>query len=723
MNWKRSMRLSWLVTALVALPTVAVPALGQRPASGSIAGRVIDIASGEPLAAANIVVEGTVLGAAADANGRFSIRGLTPGKYTLLVSMIGYRTERPQVEIYPSSQINVEIRLRQTVINFNPVVVTASKRSQRLETSTSSIEMLSGQEIEARNHFVLNDALAEVPGVNFMEESINIRGSSGYSRGIGSRVSVLVDGVPVNSVDMDGTDWNILPVLAVDRAEVVKGALSALYGSDATGGVVNLVTQTPSSHPTTRIFAIAGAYDKPYTDTFKWTDRLLRYDGLELSHSRRFGRLGLFASVGRHESTGYRQNGHYQRTKVSGKVTYSFGNASRLTLFGTWIKEKRGEFIQWLDQNHPFLVPESDFNNRVNLNHVFVYARYDWPLSSRLLLHLRSSLNSALLGNQFAISGEFNPGQGFGNEIQITYLPPGHVVTLGGSYRYAKADSKFWQGLHEENAYALYLQDEANLFLPNLNLTVGARLDRHTISNIEEQQLNPKIGLNYRPFAGTTLRGSVGKGFRYPSVVERFVKINFGGFNIVENRELRPETAWTKEVSVRQHLNRDWFVEASVFQNDYKDFIQAVADASGTVQFQNVNKARIRGIELATRGAWLRGLFSLWAGLTLIDPKDLETGRTLIYRRKVVLNLLPSVNVGPVEIGARYLYGSRVDEVEIYPLDQRVPQKQLDSFLTWRWGNFEISFEVRNLLNYHYTQIERNMREIRNLRTVLRANF
>jgi iron complex outermembrane receptor protein len=730
-----------LLASLVAVTSAA----GQAPRTGAIVGRVVDGDTGEPLPGANLFLEGTVLGAAADRQGRFRIRRVPSGRHILVASMIGYKTERLSIEVRAGEATSLQIILRQSPIDFDPIVVTASKRSQRLGTISSSVSILSGEEIQARNRFRLDDALAEVPGVNFMEETINVRGSSGYSRGIGSRVSVLVDGIPVNSVDMDGTNWDILPILAIERVEVVKGALSALYGSDATGGVVNLITQSPSSKPITRIFGVAGVYDQPYTDVFKWTDRLLRYDGIEVSHSRRFGRLGVTAVVGRHESTGYRENGHYQRTKVSGKLSYDFANASRLTLFGTWIKEKRGEFIQWRDQNHPFQVPRTDINNRIKLNHLFVYARYDWPIHSKLLLRFRSSLNSALLGNQFAISGEFKPGQGFENEVQMIYMPPGHVLTLGGTYRYANSESKFWQGRHNENAFSFYVQDEAKLVqglrlnlwpgaldrlvngllrvLEEANYTIGLRFDRHVISDISEQQLNPKLGLNYQPTENTTVRASLGKGFRYPSVVERFVDVDFGGFNIIENRDLRPEIAWTRDISIRQNLTQRWFVELSLFQNSYRDLIQAVADASGTVQFQNVSRARIRGLEVSTRGSWWNDRFSLWAGLTLLDPKDLESGRTLIYRRKVVVSAVPTLRIGSFELGARYLYGSRVEEVEIYPLDQRVPQKQLDARLTYRLRGLELSLEVRNVLNYHYTHIERNMREIRNLRTVVRAAF
>lgn len=731
---------------LLLILAVSVPsAPGQASGTGRIVGRVLDRDNDAPLAGANLILAGTVLGAAADADGRFRIVRVPPGTYTLLASVIGYKTEKRQVLVEPGSTVSVVISLQQSPIDFNPVVVTASKRSQTLETTSSSVSILTGEEMLARGRFRLDDALAEVPGVNFMEETINIRGSSGYSRGIGSRVSVLVDGIPVNSVDLDGTDWDILPVLAIQRAEVVKGALSALYGSDATGGVVNLITVDPTATPRTRVYAIAGVYDRPYTDVFKWTNRLLRYDGLELSHSRSWGRLGLYAALGRHESTGYRQNGHYQRTKLAAKLTYRFNNAARLTLFGTWIKEKRGEFIQWRDQNHPFEVPSFDAENRVKLNHVFVYAKYDWPLNPRLLLRLRTSLNSALLGNQFAISGEFNPGQGLGNEVQLTYMPQGHVLTFGTTYRFARSESKFWQGRHDENAFSFYFQDEARLvgdvrlnlwpgvlnrlvngvlgILRQADFTAGVRFDRHTISHISEQQLNPKLGLSYRPRRGTTIRASVGKGFRYPSVVERFVNIDFGGFNIIENRRLRPETAWTRDLSVRQSVTANWYFDVSVFENSYRDFIQAVADAGGTVQFQNVSRARIRGVEISTHGQWWKQRLSLSAGLTLLDPKDLESGRTLIYRRKVVLSAVPALRLGRLELGARYLYGSRVEEVEIYPLDQRVPQKQLDAHVTYDWGPTVLGIEVRNVLNYHYTQIERNMREIRNVRAIVRAHF
>src|SRR3989449_10208737 len=124
-----------------------------------------------------------------------------------------------------------------------PIVVTTAKRPQSLEDVVPSVALLSDSDIAKRAVNTIDEAVDKAPGVQFLSGQVNIRGSSGFVQGLGRCVLLLVDGVPANQGDRGGISWDLLPVDDVERVEVVKRAGSALYGSSASGGVVNLSTR------------------------------------------------------------------------------------------------------------------------------------------------------------------------------------------------------------------------------------------------------------------------------------------------------------------------------------------------------------------------------------------------------------------------------------------------------------------------------------------------
>ena len=215
---------------------------------GTITGFAFDGKSQEPLIGVNVVVQRTVLGASTDRNGRFTIERIPAGTYSLKVSTMGYKTRTVDNVIVRSGKTtHLNISLEETVIALNPIVVTAAKHPQSLSTSHQVVAVIHRSSIARRQSRDLEEALFTVSGVHFNEQNISIRGSSGFSvYNVGSRVLLMIDGVPYLTSDLGAINWETLPLLDVDRIEVVKGAGSALYGSSAMGGVVNILTRTPS---------------------------------------------------------------------------------------------------------------------------------------------------------------------------------------------------------------------------------------------------------------------------------------------------------------------------------------------------------------------------------------------------------------------------------------------------------------------------------------------
>ena len=167
----------------------------------SITGRVTSRGepAGEALIGATVLVKGTVRGATTNTQGEFRIPNILPGRYTLVVSMVGYNRETlPNVVVDEGKDTHVSVVLSAATVQMDQVVVTASRRQQSLEEVPVSLSVLDATQIAERNSLSLEDALRYIPGVNLTGFQVNIRGSSGYSRGAGSRVLMLLDDAAIH---------------------------------------------------------------------------------------------------------------------------------------------------------------------------------------------------------------------------------------------------------------------------------------------------------------------------------------------------------------------------------------------------------------------------------------------------------------------------------------------------------------------------------------------
>jgi outer membrane receptor protein involved in Fe transport len=187
----------------------------------------------------------------------------------------------------------------------------------------------------------------------------------------------------------------------------------------------------------------------------------------------------------------------------------------------------------------------------------------------------------------------------------------------------------------------------------------------------------------------------------------------------VPNENLKAETVWSFDGGFRQQMTNNWWIDAAIFNNDYYNYIEPVEeirdDFSLQVQFRNVIRARIRGFEVSTKGSWLGNVLGLQANFTFMDAKDMNTNSPLSYRPKILAFIVPSIKFDPFELQAEYRYASKIDKVMLYSYDQRVAQKVWTSRLYLRLKPLTAILSVNNLFNYAYVQLERNLREPRNV--------
>lgn len=696
----------------------------------TISGKVIDSKTREPLTGVNIQIVGTYLGGTSGVDGTYTLKKIPLKFCTLRFSMIGYKSAQvADITLELGSMVSVPtVEMEPAVIDMNPIVVTASKQQQDLSVIPHSVSVIPEIELVDRTPLRLDNALESIAGVHFIENHINIRGSSGYTRGVGSRVLLVIDEVPMMNSDNNEINWNVLPVMDIERIEVIKGASSALYGSNALGGVVNVITKSPTEIGRVKVRTVNGIYTDPLYEEWGWTNRALFYSRNDVSYSKSFGPLGVNFALGHHRSTGYRMDSDFSRLNTSAKFIYTFPDASRLTFYGGFSYDNRSEFIEWTDQHHPLHSSIFYSNAKLSLNFYDTYMHYQRQINARMSFKVRASFISSLTGDQYNRSGDYSPAEGIGAEAKLDWMPHhSHTLTFGTEYKIDGGHSKYI-GNHQGYSIAPYFQDLWDLHR-NMKVTLGLRYDDYQMigSDYRENHLNPKLGINYTPFAETIFRFSSGGGFRAASITERFINFKYKLFTAVPNKDLKAETVWCYELGLRQQITNSWWIDAAVFHNDYYNYIEPVEeildDFSLQVQFQNVVRARIRGFEISTKGSWWQDHLGLQANLTYMDAKDLNTNKPLTYRPEILAFIVPSVKIDPVEIQAEYRYASKIDSVMLYNYDNRVAQKVWTFRAYLRIRPFTAIFALNNAFNYAYVQLERNLKEIRNVSLTFMYEF
>ncbi len=710
----------------------------SQTARGVIMGVVKEKDTNAVLPGANMILEGTTLGAASDLNGRYLIRAVPPGTYSLRATVIGYLPNVvSSVKVSAGDTVRLNFVLSQTTIDVPEVVVTASRRAQSFLETPASVSVVGAQRLQEQNFVTVDRMLEFIPGVNLMGGQINIRGSSGFSRGAGTRVLLLVDGVPMLPGDSGDIKWDALPPNEIDHVEVVKGAASSLYGSNALGGVINVITKDPSEKPVTVLRNSAGIYDDAYYDEWQWTERTLSFNNQDVSHSRAIGNLKLRGSLGRRESTGYQQNGHYHRFSGYLKAKYNFSPTSYFTAYANYARDRHGDVIAWKSENDPYEV-DADATGDVTLSKKLqIGGTYRTLLNQKMTLQLRNAYYTNGFDNRLAddvanpfclTHGDTIHVRAYKNDFEAQFdyeWGAKHATTFGGAATLNFIDATLY-GEHDGRSFAGYVQHE---WRPNpvFTATGSLRFDHNYVdTGLKEYHLNPRLGLVYRLSPRSSLRVSTGRGFRAATMAEMFTCTRAGGFTVIPNPNLGSETAWSHEVGA-QFVLSNFLVNSALFWSDYDDLIEGdfvTKRSVQVIQFQNFNRARIRGAELEVNGSVWQKRINFGASYTYLDARELErrnsqTGaiekldEPLAYRAKHLLTGTATLNLGKFSFGADSRYVSRVQRVRVYEDDPRVAQKVTNLRAGWRMKPVEITLNAYNVFQYNYTQVERNIEPLR----------
>lgn len=681
--------------------------------------------SGMPLAGATVILIELKNGSFTDPSGYFIIKNVPDGEYTVSVSYVGYSKIEQRI-IFSGERRQITFHLKEAPITTGQVIVTASKREEKISELPLTAVVINPLSIETRNRITLDEALRYVPGVTLSLDQISIRGSSGYSKGAGTRVLTAIDGVPFYTGDTGEIIWEMIPVSNIERVEIIKGPASSLYGSTAIGGVINVISREIVDRPVTQISSFAGFYDSPYHPEWKWSGNTRSFYGIGINHSNKIGNISYTASIKRIGNDGYRENDFSKRLIGYAKVNFLIDEANSLSFFGNFLNMKRGNFLYWKDGLNALVPKEEDNGKTVESDRWFGSMIYKHTFSPALSAEFKGSIYSTKFDG-IGIEVTSSKSSLYRGEL-LTFINPGNnfSITAGTEFSYSTINSNIFKSSNF-NTVSAYSQLEYR-GIEKLIATLGVRWDNIKLDSIEAvNAVNPKFGLNYTVNENFILRGSAGTGFRAPTPAEVFTSTGVGGIPIKENPDLTYESSFSVDAGAMILLNPNHKIDISLFYNTYQNFIEPVLLNSGYIQFVNLPKARTAGFEAVIEGSVIPGLIKSSIGYTYLWSRDVEKNTPMKYRPANSITASLSVTPGAFEFGADFRYAQKaekIDEELTKPPITLVPDGDLrvDVYIIDLTAGYNFSIgkmpvriylNCKNALNYNYTEFIGNIAPIR----------
>ncbi len=650
---------------------------------------------------------------------------------------------------------------------LDEVVVSAGRFEQKLSDITVSMEVVKARQLSNQNITSLDQILEKTSGINILDGQPSIRGGSGYSYGAGSRVLMLVDDMPMISGDAGDIKWNYLPVENINQVEVVKGASSVLYGSSALNGVIHLRNRFPGDKPETEITLFGGGYMNPQRTEMIWWNKTPVFGGATFSHLQKFGNLDVMLSGNYFQDNGYREKEWEKRGRGNLNLRYRFKKLEGLSagLSSSIMFIDASDFLLWQNAdsgafrlNPVSYVPYTGIRYNVD-----PYLEYVTKHGGKHTLKTRIFT----LGNVNADSTK----NSYSRTLYADYryqknFTKGIVWSSGTSLTSSKVEANFFAN-HNSANYAVYSQVDARAG-KKIKLSGGVRWEMNMLDGIfYNAQPVLRAGINYHAAKSTFVRGSIGQGFRFPSLAEKYASAELGALQIFPNHDLQPEKGWSAEIGVKQGItlgNWKGFADLAFFQTRYSEMIEYtfgmyLPDSIKVPSFKylgfkalNIGNARITGAELTLSGEATYGPVQLRiiSGYTFMQPIDLDkqaAGGTdpeayiLKYRHKHAFKTDVEAEMNRFLIGASFNYNSKMVNVDKVFTDSFTGNLFLPGYPAYRKDNnsayliMDVRFAVniskavrlnliaRNLLNKEYIGRPGDIGAPRNLTLQLRVKF
>lgn len=688
----------WVLVFLVFF--ITEKSFSQQVLSGKV------IAGSQPLEFAHVLIKELQKGAVTDSLGRFEIAGIPAGTYQLQVSLIGYQTVVQTIQV-PTKFL--ELSLTSLDAYLDEVVVSGTLQEVSKMNSPVPVEVYKSGFFKANPTPSLFESLQTINGVR-PQINCNVCNTGDiHVNGLeGPYTMVLIDGMPIVSGLATVYGLTGIPQAMIDRIEVVKGPASTLYGSEAVGGLINVITKNPDLAPVVAADLFGTTWGELNADigiksrlgkniqalsgvNAFWYDRPIDNNGDGFTDLTLQKRLSLFHK--------------FQVRRNQGRM---------MSLAGRFITEDRwGGQMNWTEANRG---GEEIYGESIRTNRWEAFGSYQLPVREKVIFQfsLNGHKQDSYYGSTFYLA---NQQIGFGQLTWTKDLGKFNWL-LGSAYRYTYYDDNtpatevsgirnFPSEIHLPGVFA---QQEFRMSDQH-SLLSGIRYDYNSVhGSIFSPRLNYKWNSSDK---STVLRLSVGNGFRVANVFTEDHAALTGARQVVFEEELAPERSWNTNLNVVKKIYSDqgnyFGLDGSVFYTHFTNRIIPDYETNpNQIIYANLDGNAIsKGVSLNVDAVWNSGLKVL-AGATLMDVSIEEEGekvRQLLTERFsgvwTIGYLIPGLELNVDYTGNVY---SPMRLPLLGPLDERPefsPWWSIQNIqLTRKFGNWEIYGGVKNLLNF-----------------------
>ena len=670
----------------------------------SLTGTMVDCLSREPLSGATVELVGQQKTVQTDAQGQFSFQDLSKGTHHFYVSQDDYKGHFFKVSIKRNEKNYIFTLCKNKEIEVGEVVVTATRRERNLKNVPITVQVITAEEIQKSQAPDFQSFLEnEFSGINFTNEggmpNINMMGFGG------KYVLFLMDGERMAGETFDNIDYDRIDLENIERIEVIKGASSSLYGSNALGGVINIITKdaqkplelsanylynTQEDHKTNLSVGTKqrwGSVRVPVFYNFRQPYIIVDKEPLKTYKNG----VPHYSQMGELNVAGFTNYG------ASPKLTFDLSPKWNLSLAPSYYFSERNAGTQsskkLRDRYYNYsgaLKSDYKITDSKTLSLSAAYDRYDKYKYYVLLNEKEKSYENSIL----RVGGQYNQ-----NIKEKHSLVAGAEVNSDEllSFRFTSSGEEAKKNAQN---YALFTQQEWVLS-EDFTLVTGARMDYHSLF---QQYLTYRLSGMFKIDA-FTLRGGYASGFRSPTLKELYTNWFHpwgGGFQIMGNKKLTPETSHNATFSVDFNAKK-WNITAITQFSKVKDKIALYWSRSkDTIRYVNhagntdIISSELSGTYRPSRYFRLKGSYAYYVSSnSRSDVRPHTFTAKVEYVEQSDLKYLPNVL-----LSGKYLAGS-----DIY--DNKSTYTHYEGYGLWRLQlskklpyHFIVNAGVDNLFDY-----------------------
>ena len=502
--------------------SIVFPSLAQELL---LKGTVTDVESASPIPGVQILYKSSK-GVTTDLNGKYQL-SLSSGEYELIFRHVSFQTDTISLQISDNNEVQ-DVEMLPSVNQLALVSITANKYEKDLMEEPVSVEVIKPALMKQVNITRVDQVLEKIPGITVADGQVSIRSGSSYAFGAGTRVQMILDGLPLITADRNDIRWNFFPVEMAGQLEVLKGASSTLYGSSALNGVVHLRTADPTATPETEITTFYQFFGKPRNREQAWWSSAPFETGVSFRHARQIGLLDVTASGNYIKTDSYIQGGDGQQhryfLKLRKRKKEYYG--LEMTMLAGLMDVQEADFLFWQNDQEGVFIPFQgddpndafgtiDFDRRqFTIQPTITYTtkkRNKHILNTRLYDFTTRNFVENSFFTQYTADYQYQTN--LGNRTKLV---------AGTSYQFFDVTDPNGTGNKTGFNYSAYLQGE--YIRQKFSGSLGLRYEYFDAEGLPEQQF-PVLRLagNYRFNLKNSIRASFGQGFRFPSFAEAFV--------------------------------------------------------------------------------------------------------------------------------------------------------------------------------------------------------